>query len=130
MEQGLVSGGDKGFGRTHGDADVLPAEALEEYDDDPAGGPGRARLELAARAAYPLIATLSLWADRGSHNNPNADGRRRPGEVIDTILSSRLGIRQLPRAIVDHGDGRPALRAVNDDGPTRLTEDPPQAPTP
>jgi len=123
MQHEFVSVRDNGFSPTHRDADGLPAEALEEYDDDPAGDPGQARLELAARAAYPLIATLSLWADRGSHNNPNADGRRRPGEVIDTILSSRLGIRQLHRAIVDHGDGRRALRAVNDDGTIRLTED-------
>lgn len=114
---------DNAFSPTHRDTDVLVAEALEEYKEDPAGDPGPARLELAARAAYPLIATLSLWADRGNHDNPNADDRRRPGEVIDTMLSSRLGIHQLHRAIVDHGGGRRTLRAVNDDGTIRLTED-------
>ena len=81
-------------------------EALEDYNEDPAGDPGPARLELAARAAYPLIPTLSLWADRGSHDNPNADDPRLAGEVIDTMLSSRLGIYQLHRAIVDHSGGR------------------------
>ena len=123
MQHGFVSVRDNAFSPTHRDADVLVTEALEEYDGDPAGDPGPARLELAARAAYPLIATLSLWADRGSHDNPNADDRRRPGEVIDTMLSSRLGIHQLHRAIADNSEGRRALRAVNDDGTIRLTED-------
>lgn len=123
MEHGFVSVRDNAFSPTHRDADTLLRGALEDYDDDPAGDPGPARLELAARAAYPLIATLSLWADRGSHDNPNADDRRRPGEVIDTMLSSRLGIYQLHRAITDHSDGRRALRAVTDDGTIRLTED-------
>ncbi len=39
------------------------------------------------------------------------------------MLMSRLGICQLHRAIVDHCDGRRALRAVTDDGAIRLTED-------
>ena len=123
MQHGFVSVRDNAFTPTHRDTDVLVTEALEDYNEDPAGDPGPARLELAARAAYPLIATLSLWADRGSHDNPNADDRRRPGEVIDTMLSSRLGIYQLHRAIVDHSGGRRTLRAVNDDGTIRLTED-------
>jgi hypothetical protein len=123
MEHGFVSVRDNAFSPTHRDADVLLREAIEEYEEDPAGDPGSARLELAARSAYPLIATLSLWADRGSSHNPNADDRRRPGEVIDTMLTSRLGIHQLHRAIIDHGDGRRALRAVAEDGSIRLTED-------
>ncbi len=123
MEHGFVSVRDNAFSPTHRDADVLLREAIEEYEEDPAGDPGSARLELAARSAYPLIATLSLWADRGSSHNPNADDRRRPGEVTDTMLTSRLGIHQLHRAIIDHGDGRRALRAVAEDGSIRLTED-------
>jgi hypothetical protein len=123
MQHGFVSVRDNHFTPTHRDVDEVLADALDEYDDDPAGDPGPARLELAARAAFPLISTLALWADRGTHDNPNADDRRRPGEVIDTMLSSRLGIHQLHRAIVDHNDGRKLLRAVNDDGTIRLTED-------
>lgn len=122
MQHGFVSVRDNHFKPTHRDADAVLTDALTEYDADPAGEPGPARLELAARAAYPLISTLSLWADRGTQNNPNADDRRRPGEVIDTMLTSRLGIHQLHRAIADHLDGGP-LRAVNEDGSIRLTED-------
>ncbi|WP_274914417.1 hypothetical protein [Streptomyces sp. WZ-12] len=123
MQHGFVSVRDNHFKPTHRDADAVLADALNEFDDDPAGAPGQARLELAARATYPLIATLSLWADRGTSNNPNVDDRRRPGEVIDTMLTSRLGIHQLHRAVVDQNDGRSALRAVNEDGSIRLTED-------
>ncbi|WFB08189.1 hypothetical protein LRS74_14860 [Streptomyces sp. LX-29] len=123
MQHGFVSVRDNHFTPTHRDSGAVLAAALDEFEDDPVGTLGTARLDLAARAAYPLIATLSLWADRGTNNNPNADDRRRPGEVIDTMLSSRLGIHQLHRAIVDHNDGRSALRAVNEDGSIRLTED-------
>lgn len=122
MQHGFVSVRDNHFNATHRGADDVLSDALAEFDAEPAGEPGPARLELAARAAYPLISTLSLWADRGTANNPNADDRRRPGEVIDTMLSSRLGIQQLHQAIVDHADGRP-LRAVKEDGSIRLTED-------
>ncbi|TCB93506.1 hypothetical protein E0H26_22350 [Micromonospora zingiberis] len=123
MQHGFVAVRDRYFKPTHRDADVILTDALDELDQDPAGEPGPARLDLAARSAYPLIATLSLWADRGTQNNPNADDRRRPGEVIDTMLTSRLGIRQLHRAIVDHHNGRSTLRAVNEDGSIRRTED-------
>ncbi|MBQ1062158.1 hypothetical protein [Micromonospora sp. C41] len=123
MQHGFVAVRDNYFKPTHREADAVLADALDELDQDPAGDPGPARLELAARSAYPLIATLSLWADRGTQGNPNADDRRRPGEVIDTMLTSRLGIRQLHRAIVDHHEGRSTLRAVNEDGSIRRTED-------
>lgn len=123
MQHGFVAVRDNDFKPTHRVPDAVLAAALDEFDDDPASHPGPARLELAARAAYPLISTLSLWADRGTHNNPNADDRRRPGEVIDSMLTSRLGIHQLHRAIVDHNNSRSTLRAVNEDGSIRLTED-------
>ena len=54
---------------TQRSADELRQSALEELEAD--GGTrtlGPARLELAARAAYPLIASLSLWGDRGTTN--------------------------------------------------------------
>src|SRR5258708_11402988 len=66
MQHEFVSVRDNGFSPTHRDADVLPAEALEEYDDDPARDPRQARLQLAPPAADPLIPTLSLLADPGS----------------------------------------------------------------
>lgn len=123
MQHGFVSVRDNSFTPTHRDADILVTDALNEFDNDPGSEPGPARLELAARAAYSLIATLSLWADRGTQNNPNADDRRRPGDVIDTMLTSRLGIHQLHRAIVDQNNGRRQIRAVDKDGTIRVTED-------
>ncbi len=69
MQHGFVSVRDNHFKPTHKDADVVLADALDEFDNNPAGEPGQARLELAARGAYPLISTLSLWADRGTNNN-------------------------------------------------------------
>lgn len=123
MQHGFVAVRDGAFTPTHRHVDDLLAQSLEEYDEDPAGDPGPGRLELAARAAYPLIATLSLWADRGTHDNPNADDRRRPGEVIDTMLTSRRGLHQLHRAVVDHHAGRTLLRAVDEHGVILRTED-------
>jgi hypothetical protein len=123
MQYGFVSVRDNQFRPTHRDVRDLLSEAIAEYDADPGGSPGQNQLELAARAAYPLIATLSLWADRGTQNNPNADDRRRPGEVIDTMLGSRRGIHQLHRAIVDHAAGQRDLRAVDEDGQILRTED-------
>lgn len=105
MHHGFVSVRDNAFNPTHRDADDLLTDALDEFDADPGSDPGPARLELAARAAYPLISTLSLWADRGTQNNPNADDRRRPGEVIDTMLSTQAGHPPAPP-----GRGRPQRR--------------------
>lgn len=122
MEHGFVSVRDNKFTATRRDADDVLQDALDEFDADPGGDPGPAQLDLAARSAYPLISTLALWADRGTQNNPNKDDRRRPGEVIDTMLGSRQGIRQLHQAIIDNTAGN-ALRAVDENGTVLLTDD-------
>jgi hypothetical protein len=76
--------------------------------------PGPASLELAVRAAYPLVVSGRLNADRGSANNEQPD-RRTPGEVLDAMRRSIQGIHQLGQALSDFADGVP-IRAVDDDG--------------
>lgn len=103
-------------------ADDLLEEALAEFDRDPDGVLGPARLELAARAAYPLISTLSLWADRGSSNNKQPD-RRTPGQVIDAMTRDRHGLLQLHRALVDGAAGRRTIKVVDQEGNILRTDD-------
>src|SRR5439155_18375658 len=76
--------------------------------------PGPASLELAVRAAYPLVVSGRLNADRGSSNNDQPD-RRTPGEVLDAMRQTVQGVYQLGQALRDFADGDP-IRAVNDDG--------------
>ena len=61
-------------------------------------------LELAVRAAYPLVVSGRLNADRGSSRNDQPD-RRTPGEVLDAMRRSLHGVRQLGQALT-------GLRAV------------------
>lgn len=96
----------------------LEAAALAELAQ---GDGGPATLELAARAVYPLITTLRLWADRGSRGSDQPD-RRQPGEVIDLMRRSERGVRQLARALDDHSAGK-AIRAVDDTGAVIRTAD-------
>jgi hypothetical protein len=83
--------------------------------------PGSASLELAVRAAYPLVVSGRLNADRGSSNNDQPD-RRTPGEVLDAMRRSPHGVRQLGQALQDYQQSQP-LRAVNEDGAVKRTED-------
>jgi hypothetical protein len=100
------------------DTDQMVKEALKEVresigeksDDEP----GPTSLELAVRAAYPLVVTGRLNADRGSANNTQPD-RRTPGEVLDAMRRSIQGIHQLGQALRDFADDRP-IRAVDEDG--------------
>lgn len=99
--------------------DLLKA-AIAEFEADPDKfGPDR--LELAARSAYPLIASLRLHADRGSADNTQPD-RRTPGQVVDAMLRDLAGLRQLHRALEDHAAGKP-IRVVDDEGKVLRTED-------
>jgi hypothetical protein len=99
-------------------SDELVAAALSELKD---GEAGESSLELAARGAYPLITELRLWGDRGTLNNEQPD-RRTPGEVIDTMRRTPLGVRQLGQALKDQAAGH-KLRVVDDTGEIVWTED-------
>lgn len=88
------------------------ADALRELDRGVETGP--ASLELAARAAYPLVVSRHLFPDRGTKNNDQVD-RRQPGTVIDRMRVSEQGIRQLGQALVDQAANR-RIRAVSPDG--------------
>lgn len=79
--------------------------------------PGPASLELAVRAAYPLIVTGRLNADRGTSNNLQPD-RRTPGELLDTMRREPHGVLQLGQALKDFSIGD-HLRAVDEDGAVR-----------
>jgi hypothetical protein len=99
--------------------DQLLTEALDELRADPENG-GPTTLELAARAAFPLITTLKLWGDQGSGGEQ--PDRRTPGEVIDVMRRSPMGVQQLARALADYRTNTP-IRAVNTDGAIAWTED-------
>jgi hypothetical protein len=100
-------------------ADLLQA-SLKEYEADPDKfGPDR--LELAARGAYPLIASLRLHADRGTTDNDQPD-RRTPGLVIDAMLRQPAGLRQLHCALIDYPAGQ-LIRVVDENGNVVRTND-------
>ncbi len=70
------------------------------------------------RAAYPLIVSGRLAADRGSANNAQPD-RRNPGEVLDAMRRTVLGVQQLSHSLQDFAAKRP-LRAVDESGQVRM----------
>lgn len=104
----------------------LRVEALQEVRETIGSGgsgqlPGPASLELAVRAAYPLVVSGRLNADRGSHGNEQPD-RRTPGEVLDAMRQTVHGVFQLAQALEDYATGQP-IRAVDEDGqPKRLSD--------
>ena len=110
---------------TNRDVDTLCKEALKEVaraiGDKAVTEPGPASLELAVRAAYPLVVTGRLNADRGTANNDQPD-RRTPGEVLDAMRRTLQGVRQLAQAIKDYAEDR-HIRVVNDDGSFRKLKD-------
>lgn len=83
--------------------------------------PGPSTVELAVRAAYPLVVTQRLSASRGSTSG--LPDRRQPGEVLDAMRRSEHGVRQLGQALEDFGAGREALRAVDEAGVIRFRQD-------
>lgn len=100
------------------DASAEVRDAIGKGDTEE---PGPASLELAVRAAYPLVVSGRLNADRGSSGNDQPD-RRTPGEVLDAMRRSPHGVRQLGQALRDYEQSQP-LRAVNEDGAVKRTAD-------
>jgi len=104
--------------------DQLANEALTEVLQSLASptdsDPGPASLELAVRAAYPLIVSGRLNADRGSTGDQ--PDRRTPGEVLDAMRQTPQGVRQLAQALSDFAAGR-SIRAVDEDGLIRQLSD-------
>jgi hypothetical protein len=110
---------------TDRDVEMLTKEALKEVTrairDAAVSEPGPASLELAVRAAYPLVVTGRLNADRGTANNDQPD-RRTPGEVLDAMRRTIQGVHQLAQALRDFAEDRPT-RAVHEDGSIRKLTD-------
>ncbi|MDC0676835.1 hypothetical protein [Sorangium atrum] len=110
---------------TDRDTDSLAKEALADVlrsiGDDTITEPGPASLELAVRAAYPLVVTGGLNADRGTANNNQPD-RRTPGEVLDAMRRTVAGIHQLVQALKDFAADQ-YIRAVDEKGDVRKRAD-------
>ncbi|WP_279483826.1 hypothetical protein [Aureimonas sp. SK2] len=102
----------------------LVQDAMAEVRASIAAGtvdePGKSSLELAVRAAFPLVVDGRLNADRGTSGNDQPD-RRTPGEVLDAMRQSPQGIHQLGQALRDYAQGLP-IRAVDEDGALRHLE--------
>lgn len=115
------SGRWRSTGRT---TDQLVKEAATEVTQmirDRGTEPGPASLELAVRAAYPLIVSGRLNADRGTAGNDQPD-RRTPSEVLDAMRGTIQGVYQLGQALRDFAAETP-IRAVDDDGQVKHVED-------
>jgi len=110
---------------TDRDTEQLAKEALKEVQrsigDQSIADPGPASLELAVRAAYPLVVSGRLNADRGTFNNEQPD-RRTPGEVLDAMRRNTQGVFQLAQALRDASDGQP-IRAVDETGEVKELAD-------
>jgi hypothetical protein len=107
------------------DTDALAKEAMQEVlkaiGDETITEPGPASLELAVRAAYPLVVTGGINADRGSLNNDQPD-RRNPGEVLDAMRRTVQGVHQLAQALKDFTAGQ-HIRAVDENGAIKQKAD-------
>jgi hypothetical protein len=115
----------EGWESTDRNIDNIVAEALKEVQlsvaDDTITEPGPSSLELAVRAAYPLVVSRRLIADRNFGDSP-AD-RRTPGEVLDTMRKTIPGIYQLAQALRDFGFDGQQIRAVDEDGQIKRLSD-------
>ena len=100
--------------------DVLKSAAMDEVKaaiaDESILDPGPATLELAVRAAYPLLVTGKL-----SRGTDNVD-RRTPGEVLDAMRRTIQGVEQLFRALEDHKNNA-RIRVVDEKGAVRKITD-------
>jgi hypothetical protein len=101
-------------------ADEAMKEVLQSLASPTDSDPGPATLELAVRAAYPLIVSGRLNADRGSTGDQ--PDRRTPGEVLDVMRQTPQGVRQLAQALADFAAGR-SIRAVDEDGQIKQLSD-------
>lgn len=104
---------------TYRPTEAVVTDALRELDRGVDTGP--ASLELAARAAYPLVVSRQLFPDRGTSNNDQID-RRQPGTVIERMRTSGWGVHQLGQALKDHASGQ-RIRAVTPTGEAVALED-------
>jgi hypothetical protein len=111
---------------TERDVENITKEALQEVQqsisDPTIADPGPASLELAARAAYPLVVSGRLNADRGSNNNAQPD-RRNPGEVLDAMRRTTHGVFQLRQALQDFKNNSQQIRAVDENGQIKQLPD-------
>jgi hypothetical protein len=102
---------------TDRNVETLTKEALKEVTraigDAAVTEPGPASLELAVRAAYPLVVTGRLGA-----NLRDLPDRRTPGEVLDAMRRTIQGVHQLAQAMRDFAEDR-HIRVVNEDGSFR-----------
>jgi hypothetical protein len=110
---------------TDRNTDTIVAEALNEVRlriaDETITEPGPASLELAVRAAYPLVVSRRLTADR-NFGDAQAD-RRTPGEVLDAMRKSIPGVYQLAQALRDFGVDGQQIRGVDEDGQIKKLSD-------
>lgn len=104
------------WAHTGRDTDTLVTEALGELRAAIVAGrtdePGPATLELAVRAAVPLVVDGRL-SDRGTANAQT--DRRLPAEVLEAMRQTPQGVQQLGQALRDHAQGRP-IRIVDETG--------------
>ena len=101
----------------------LALDAMQEVREalaSPNGVPGPSSLELAVRAAYPLIVSGRLNADRGT--NSGQPDRRTPGELLDTMRQTPQGVFQLAQALRDFAASR-SIRAVDENGEVKQLAD-------
>jgi hypothetical protein len=101
-------------------ADEAMHEVLQALASPGGSEPGPASLELAVRAAYPLIVSGRLNADRGSTGDQ--PDRRTPGEVLDVMRQTPQGVQQLAQALTDFAANR-GIRAVDESGHIKQLSD-------
>lgn len=114
-----------GWESTNKSVEKLVEEALNEVKmsiaDESIAEPGPSTVELAVRAAYPLVVSRRLTADR-NFGEPQAD-RRTPGEVLDAMRRTTHGVYQLGQALRDFGRDGQQIRAVDEDGEVKQRDD-------
>lgn len=110
---------------TDRDDDNLQKQALVEVKKVIGEGsnaePGPASLELAVRAAYPLVVSGRLNEGRGTGSGEWTD-RRTPAEVLDSMRQTVQGVHQLAQALKDFKTETP-IRAVDETGELKLLPD-------
>ena len=101
------------------ETETLEKEAIGEVQraigDENVSELGPASLELAVRAAYPLVVTGSLHDDRGTMDNLQPD-RRKAEAVLDAMRHTVQGVHQLAQALRDSSADQQHIRAVDENG--------------